>query len=1012
MLESPFLKDLLPEQAEAVSYKDGPLLIVAGAGTGKTTVITRRLAWLICEAKIKPDEILALTFTDKAAGEMEERVDKLLPYGYVDLWISTFHSFGERLLRSHGLDIGLPSNFKLINETEAWLLVRQNLDKFNLDYYRPLGNPAKFIHALIKHFSRCKDEEIEPADYLKYAEELKLNADNAHTPETDDEIKRLNEISNAYHVYNQLLLDNEKLDFGDLIHYTLKLFKTRPKILKAYREKFKYILIDEFQDTNLAQYELIKLLSAPRNNLTVVGDDDQSVYKFRGASISNILHFKTDYSDAKLITLVKNFRSMQNILDISYKSIINNNPYRLEEKLQIDKRLVSPKPGLGEIKKIIMPIAEDEAKSVVEKISELKEKGSTWSDFAILIRSNSHADAFGQALERQGIPYQFFASSGLYRQTIVMDILAYLRLLDNYHENSAMYRALNMPLWGIGTFDLVKLNHQAKKKSWSLYETAKQAQIVGINTDTLASIDRLLGLIAKHTTLAREKTVGQVILAFLEESGYLKDLAHRANLGEAEALRQLTFLSRFYKIISRFEQSHEEKLVRHFLAEFNYVLESGDDGALGVDWDEGPDTVKIMTVHGAKGLEFKYVFLVNLVEQRFPATDRSEAIELPDALIKEVLPEGDAHIQEERRLFYVGMTRAKEGLFFSYALNYGGTRDRKPSRFLFEIGLEEKGSEKSKKTAHTAEQIADTLSVPETKPAEYFPPAPAHFSYSQLAAFDKCPYQYKFAHILHVPTRGTASFSFGKTIHSTLQKFFERVIELNTVQQAGLFDGFANEQNFSPEDCLTSPDETSGRGDPQKKNFVHGKTKVPALDELIKIYEESWQDDWYESKKQKETYYARGLKNLKEFYSLHEAGGWSVPTHLEVGFHLKMAGEQIKGAIDRIDPLSDGTVELIDYKTGNPKDAEKMTFDDKEQLFIYQLAVAETLGLRPARLSFYYLENNQKISFLGTDKDLDKLRKKVEENILAIKSSQFPSKASLFICKYCDFKEICEYATY
>ncbi|MBI4653186.1 UvrD-helicase domain-containing protein [Candidatus Kuenenbacteria bacterium] len=373
------LNNLNEEQKNAVIYKNGPLLIIAGAGTGKTTVITTRIAWLILFNQIKSEEILALTFTDKAAEEMEERVDRLLPYGYVDLWISTFHSFAERILKQHAIDIGLPDNFKLLNQTGQNFLIRRNFDRFNLDYYRPLGNPTKFIQAMIKHFSRAKDEEIWPEDYLEYVEGLKDNLDNSlsggvkitnsklqipnkfkiqnsklvvsevepfrilnsdnfekklNQEITSQEISRLEEIADAYHIYQQLLLENSALDFGDLINYTLKLFRTRPQILEKYRKQFKYILVDEFQDTNWAQYELIKLLGAPKNNITVSFDDDQSIYKFRGASISNVMQFKKDYPKAEQVVLIKNYRSKQNILDLAYDFIQKNNPNRLEWQLR------------------------------------------------------------------------------------------------------------------------------------------------------------------------------------------------------------------------------------------------------------------------------------------------------------------------------------------------------------------------------------------------------------------------------------------------------------------------------------------------------------------------------------------------------------------------------------------------------------------------------------------------------------------------------------------------------
>ncbi len=343
------LAGLNAEQTTAVTHTTGPLLIVAGAGTGKTTVITRKIAYLIEQGLAKPDEILALTFTDKAAGEMEERVDLLLPMGYHDLWISTFHSFGERILKAHGLDIGLPNDFKLVNDIQAWILLHNNFEKLNLNYYRPLGSPNRFIDSLLSHFSRCKDELISPSEYLKYSESLKLkiNLPNKKAKAAkvlleapdETEIARIEELANAFSVYQKLLHDNDLLDFGDLINCTLELFKKRPQLLQRYQSKFKYIMVDEFQDTNFAQYQLVKLLAGGSSNLTVVGDDDQSIYKFRGASVSNILKFKEDFPKSREVTLVQNYRSSQNILDLAYNFIQTNNPDRLEVKLKIDKRL-------------------------------------------------------------------------------------------------------------------------------------------------------------------------------------------------------------------------------------------------------------------------------------------------------------------------------------------------------------------------------------------------------------------------------------------------------------------------------------------------------------------------------------------------------------------------------------------------------------------------------------------------------------------------------------------------
>jgi len=964
------LKDLNHAQKEAVSHEEGPLLIVAGAGTGKTTVITRRLAFLILEKKIKPDEVLALTFTEKAAGEMEERADQLLPYGYVDLWISTFHSFCERILKDHAIEIGLPGDFKLLNQTEQWLLVRQNMGRFNLDYYRPLGNPTKFIHTLLKHFSRAKDEEIWPENYLDYAENLKLNKDSAIAEDKD----RLLEVASAYHTYQQLLLENNALDFGDLINYTLKLFRTRPAILEKYRQKFKYILVDEFQDTNWAQYELIKMLALPKNNLTVVGDDDQSIYKFRGASISNILQFKNDFPECREIIITDNYRNKQNILDLAYRFIKQNNPNRLEAKLGIVKKLEAKRSGEGIIEHIHAKTADQEARTVAEKILELKKENQEigWQDFAILVRANNQAEMFMQVLDQYGIPYHFLASAGLYSKPVIMDIIAYLKTLDNYHESTALYRILNMPLVDLVYDDIVALNYSVRKKNWSLYEAMKNAAAVGVSGESLRKLNKLLGFIERHTGIAREQGVGKVVFKFLEDFNYLASLTKKAEKGDLRAVENISYINQFLKKIEDFERVNADKSVKNFIAGLEMALESGEEGSLASEFDEGPETVKILTVHGAKGLEFKYVFIVNLVDLRFPSTDRKEPIELPDVLVKEVLPGGDIHLEEERRLFYVAITRAKDGVFFTSAADYGGQRKKKLSRFLFELGFVEPEIKTptghvyfdEEVTGRTGDMVKKRIWIP------------SKFSFTQLKAFETCPLQYKFAHVLVVPTRGKFTFSFGKTMHGTLQKFFDQMIKKGNHCQTNLFG-----ESSAAESCASS------------------------VENLLKFYDETWINDWYESKSHEEEYRKLGRSTLREFYKIHD-GKWPKTKYLEKGFNLKVGDYTVRGVIDRVDEIPGG-IEIVDYKTGSvPKDEK---FLDKDQLLIYQAAASEVLGEKPALLSYYYLGANQKMSFIGTDDDVKEIKEKIIETVEEIKKSDFLPKPSLFSCKNCDFKDICEH---
>ena len=1113
------LENLNKEQLEAVMHKDGPLLIIAGAGTGKTTIITQRIAYLIEQGLAKSEEILALTFTEKAAGEMDDRVNALLPIGYSDLWISTFHSFGERILKEEGLAIGLPTDFKLLNEFEQWILIKKNLDKFNLDYYRPMGNPTKFIHALVKHFSRAKDEDISPKEYLKYAEGLKENLDGMLSgskskrkisnislglssgrrqfpikiqnpklnsiPEieplnreiAEQEVLRINEVANAYHVYQQLLLDNNALDFGDLINYCVRLFCERPAVLAKYRSQFKYILLDEFQDTNWAQYELVKILASPKNNLVVVGDDDQSIYKFRGASVSNILQFKKDYPESREIVLVKNYRNTQNILDLSYDFIKINDPNRLEWQLNrgrtadggkqkkdgkikrygetdvetqaslhdvktLSKKLIADNKSKGMIEVIEGQDLDEEVRMVVEKIAELKiaDKTCSWNDFAILVRANESAKDFINALDAAGLPYVYLSSRGLYSKPVIMDVIAYLKLLDNYHESACLYRILNLPIFNFSYQELVNFNYWASKKAWSLYEVLKSVSALHLSPEIQSKVDKVLALIAKHTALVRDRQVSEVLISFLTDSGYLKYLTSQDERLSREATG---YLNQFLKRIKAFASSSDEKNVKAFLEELNLEIDAGEQGGLAPDFESGPDAIKVMTVHSAKGLEFKYVFIVNMVDKRFPTIERREPIAVPDALVKEILPAGDIHKEEERRLLYVAMTRAKDHLYFSWSPDYGGVRKKKPSEFLFEAKLLEnknlpKTSEKgvkelqisnipaytpafaeasdNKKASADVETLADKSAgkqnsglrpslrrgfgwqegyggqakskTGDNKEADNIK-LPNYFSYTQLAAFNNCPYQYRFAHLLRVPILGKPQFSFGKTMHSVMQKTFELVNEKKSLGQGNLFGN--KKKSTDDKDA---------------------KSETPAVDidfnEILKLYEASWIDDWYKSKKEKADYKKLGEKILAVFHAKYNKN-WPKTLFLEKSFNIKIkAGSEIytvRGIIDRIDEIG-GKIKIVDYKTGSPKD--NLSFENKEQLLIYQIAARDLFKERVGALVYYYLENNTEEEFLGSDDDLIKINDKIITTIKAIGQSDFRAKPSK-LCRFCDYFHICEF---
>jgi DNA helicase-2/ATP-dependent DNA helicase PcrA len=664
--------------------------------------------------------------------------------------------------------------------------------------------------------------------------------------------------------------------------------------------------------------------------------------------------------------------------------------------ITLSKKLISQKSGQGIIEHLHFKTQEQEVQGVIEKILKIKNLNkqyeikkahptsnlqystpTSWSDFAILVRANSQAEFFCQALEQAGIPYQFVASYGLYSKPIILDIIAYLKLLDNYHESLALYRILNCPILKIETKDLINLNYWARRKNWSLFETLNKAVILGgFSSETIDQLNKLLGFIQKHSQLAREKTVGKVIFAFLEETGYLKLLTHSESKNNNDSIN---YLNQFFKKIEEFEKNNIDKSIKNFKEELELILEAGDEGSLQINLNEGPETVKIMTIHGAKGLEFKYVFIVNLVDRRFPTIERKENIELPDALVKEIIPEGDIHLQEERRLFYVAITRAKEGVFFTSAENYGGQKSKKLSRFLNEITFQ--------KTKNNQQSITNKFNVFEkyrtvkngidhSLLVNYLP---KQFSFTQFKVFETCPLQYKFAHILHVPTKGRFTFSFGKTLHNTLYNFFQRIINQPAAEQISLFQSL-----------------------PVKKlNYE--------LSELLQIYEENWINDWYEDKKHQEEYKKKGREILEKFYDSIKDNPPKVK-YLELGFNFKLNNFLIKGVMDRVDEIENNGIEIIDYKTGQSKDEEKITAENKEQLLIYQMAGQEIFKGKTLKLTFHYLNDNKKISFLGSEKELNLLKEKIIKIIKEIKKSNFLPTPNQFKCKFCDFKEICEAA--
>ena len=963
------LKELNSEQRQAVTATEGPILIVAGAGTGKTRVITTRVAYLLNSVKdLKPENILALTFTDKATDEMRERIEGLAGGAAGDIWIYTFHAFARKILAENGSHIGIPANFKILDEVEKWILLKKLLPELKLDYYLQLADPAGVLNSFVRFISRAKDELILPEEYEEYAKGLRrsfekkkkgLSADEAAPEEL--EVRREEEVARIYNVYQKRALEENALDFGDLILYTIKLFNERPNILRHYQEQFKYILVDEFQDTNIAQIELLMILSKKRKNICVVGDDDQAIYRFRGASYASFLKFKEKYPKLKTIKLTQNYRSTKKILGNASRLIAHNGMDRYDPK----KNLWTEKREGPAARAIVAHDYADEANAVADEIEALyaKFKGDKkrYSNIAVLYRAHVHKDILLKKLRSRAIPTVVVRGVGLLETEEIRDIIAYLRVIDNPSDSVNLFRILTAPVWSIDIEDLISISNMASRNETPIYDVIKKTEgIKEIKKET----KKRLGEFRDHLNILMRKAkrceVSELFITLVEESGYIKDLLKERN---AENDQKILNIGKFFDFIIKYLKNNPDQSLSGFLLYLNFFMEAGGKPEQE-DVTLHEDAVRFMTIHSAKGLEFPYVFLISLVQTRFPTPKRREPIPFPDCLMKEKLPAGDFHREEERRLCYVAMTRAQEGLYLSGI----DKPNNRASMFLKEVLVEE-AQESGDISFTDVELSSDAESRIETllgrfkrleaqKGIRYRLPKPDKLSFTQLDTYNACPLRYKFTYVYRIPRRRRNALAFGTNIHSTLEDFYGLVQEKKPVDEKVLFG----------------------------------------------LFNKHWTSFGYESKMAAENYRKAGESSLKVFYEKHKDTLHKPPLFIEKQIDLKVGDFVLDVRIDRIDDLGKGSVEIIDYKTGKPKDEDFA--ESSLQLSIYAMATKEVLKLNPTRLSFYYINPNKKVTTTRSQEDFEETKKMIAQTGLKIEHEDFEPTPGRN-CKWCDYKSIC-----
>ncbi len=989
------LNGLNPAQRQAVAHLDGPLLVIAGAGTGKTSVLTRRISYLIESGAARPEQILALTFTDKAAQEMQERVDVLLPLGQSQCSLLTFNAFGNSILKEFAIELGLEPKFRVLSTAEQVIFLRRRLFELPLKRYRPLGSPISCLRDLTRHISRLKDEVIMPHTYLDWAEKLTKAAQNSQRPDWIDRADSHHELAACYSAYQKLCARDACMDYGDQIFLCLQLLQTRPHVLERLRTRYRYVLVDEFQDTNLAQFELVTLLVEHHRQLTVVGDDDQSIYAFRGAAISNILGFQHRFPDATHIVLTENYRSRQEILDAAYRLITVNNPHRLEYRNQIDKKLRASNPQAQQIETQATMAPFDqvveyhqfeslsgEADAIAERIAALiAGQYCQYNDIAILMRGNRDADPYLRALNALEIPYRFSGNDGLYLRMEVKLLLSYLRFLNNPKDSVSLFFVISSALYAFPLRELMALSGLANSRNDDLLHVIQRHAKDTITTETpeialspqaQEILERFLTDYQTYCNEIPHLNTGQILYRFCNETGWLK-LLMSGDLGDSSAMVQNT--SKFFDIIGRIQEVEEGVLLPQLVEQLDLLIESGDSPGV-VEADPNVLAVQVLTVHSSKGLEFPVVFIAGMNERKFPGRPRAEALEFPTVLSprlngqnQDEISEDIAYIHEERRLFYVALTRAKSRLWISNALDTGHKSISKRSRFIEEcLGrrLHRSPTKPDLKAEEKLQRQAPIAASLAYEPGPFPEQRVVDLSFGRIKDYLDCPQKFKYAHIMKVPTPPNGAASYGKAIHSAIYQLLIHRIEQRPI----------------------------------------------TIEDVHQFFHQAWEPLGFLSRQHAEARYQSGLHALDRFY--RDELLCPIPLAAEQSFSVRLAstdqgGVRVKGRIDRIDRQTDGRLTLTDFKTAAIDDIDKANQEANEslQLHLYALAYQAEHRTLPDELRLHFVDSGIIGRCNVNQTHLERAANEIEKVNQGIRQRDYTARPRFGACRMCPFKPIC-----
>jgi len=1060
------LEGLNEAQREAVTHPGGPLLVLAGAGSGKTRVITRRIAWL-ADQGIPPENVLALTFSAKAAEEMRSRAEELLENAYEELICTTFHAFCVRLLQEEALEAGFDPFFHAATPADRLALLMERLDSLDVRHHDMRGNPAPFLAKLIERIDRLKDEMVPAAEYLAWAESLASSEDEAER----DCSAREAEFARLYAAHDQLLDETGAMDFGEMIVRAIRLLEERPAAAQRVSERYRAVLVDEYQDTNYAQQLLLRLLVAGHGNVVVVGDDDQSIYRFRGASRKNIVDFQQTFPDAKVIRLETNYRSHQAILDAAH-AVVEPNEERLPKKLRSSRK--STALGLDPVSFWRCENERAQAQAVAAEIERLVADGIDPAETAVLVRSvRNEGQLMATALEERGIPYRLVGGAGFFERSEVRDLLAWLRLLADPQDSRAVVRALMRPPVELGPVDLARCTTIARRRKSDMITGLRAAlDSPDVPPEARTRIENFLKLHGSACRAFDEMRPDLFVHRLIERIGLRKQ--HLFNTS-SESLERLVNIAKFADLAAAWVRHRPGRTSRDFAEYVSAVSAAGlreEDAVV----HGHPHAVKVMTMHGAKGLEFDCVYVLGVQQSRMPGRRRSSEL-VPDALLKEELPgtSTEAHVAEMRRLLYVAMTRARKRLVLSWPAK-GGAGDQteqKPSAFYEEaraaVGAEEEERNEELLGIHedlyaAFRMLRDEVMggvaqvgarMGEMRLDAHLDAAAAIARYMELlklaSLIERHPRPEELpAAIAEINSLITQTASaeqrqlyqdsnldellleterenlrrrkiVGDQSDVSLEAYLPirggglmlSATDIDVYRTCPLKYKFARVYNIPKEQTLPQRfgilvHQVLERYHSQLANeeVLAGSDTMrePTPDKLMTLFEAGWQRHGFSDSNEERQLHEKAVAALERYHERF-AGEQGSPVWFERSFSFRLGPHLLRGRVDRVDRHPDGSYELIDYKTGRARTPSQLK--DDIQLSLYQIGAKESWKLDSARQSYYYLLDDQRVPLEPSQEDVIRITDTATEVASGILNQEFEAKPSFGACSICDFQLIC-----